>query len=141
MVVMVVAIVLLEGCYPTRMNTRSGNPEVTVRGVPMNAVWTAYAHELAGKGFAVRYDKFGNLMTVIGTKGVNVGSGDNTTANITSGSGGGRVKAEVTLHFRQEDDGVRVVYHGYIGRVEAREDWKARQAKLERVAKELEAAH
>ena len=126
---MAVAMVLLEGCE-TRLNTRSGGPEVTIKGVPIDTVRTAYAHELAEEGFAVQLTKAGD---VIGLKD----SGVVSQYDEKTGSGGGRAK--VRLNFLQGDDGVRVLYHGFIGGEEARGDWKDRQAKLERVAEKLEA--
>jgi hypothetical protein len=124
------------------MKTRSGGPEVTISGVPMKTVLTAYIHELADEGFAVGHDKAGNMIGVkdAGVARTRVSGYVDTINNV--GWINGRMdgtQATVRLSFLKEDDGVRVLYRGFIGGEEAREDWKARQAMLERVAEQLEA--
>ena len=133
-----VILLAATGCIAPRLQTRSGAPEVTVPNVSIDKIKSAFASSLADDQWEVLgIDSFSMVCEKDAGMGASIffGSRFNPT-----------VKARIRLTFLQIDDGVRVLYRGYLvsnpgSRFEIADevwgDWENRQNWLERVAADL----
>jgi hypothetical protein len=132
--IVAVLLIALTGCA-TKLNTRSGGPEVTIHGATLETIKYSFCNQLADRGFNIKND---TGSAVIAEK-----DGD-ASDNILFGSPAHpNTQKRIVLNFLELDGATRVLYHGFnvshsFGELELKGDWHHVQWTMECIAAEFE---